>query len=374
MEKKVLKKLIEIASGRMKADLVIKNCKVVDVYSSKIIEGDIAICEGLIAGIGSYEGEKIIDAAGKYAAPGFIDSHIHIESAYVSPEEIGKLLVPHGGTTIIADPHEIVNVCGIKGLDYMMEASKNTLLDIKYMIPSCVPATPFEDSGAIVDDAKIKESILRNNVLGLGEFMNFPGIINGDDYDLDKVMVAKKANKIIDGHCPGIYDKDLNAYVSVGISNDHECSTVEEMNDRISRGVYVLLREGSACHNLRDLAKGVTYNNSRRCLLCSDDRQPKTILEKGHLDNHLKICVEEGIDSITAIQMATINAAECFGLKDRGAIAPGLRGDIVLLKDLKDFKVENVLIEGKEVAREGKYLIETKKYDLQHNNLEEILR
>ncbi|MDP0488718.1 MAG: adenine deaminase [Fusobacterium sp. JB020] len=364
MKKKVLKRLIEIASGRMKADLVIKNCKVVDVYSSKIIEGDIAICEGLIAGIGSYEGEKMIDAAGKYAAPGFIDSHIHIESAYVSPEEIGRLLVPHGGTTIIADPHEIVNVCGIKGLDYMMEASKNTLLDIKYMIPSCVPATPFEDSGAIVDAAKIKEPILRNNVLGLGEFMNFPGIINGDDYDLDKVMVAKKANKIIDGHCPGIYDKDLNAYVSVGISNDHECSTVQEMNDRISRGVYVLLREGSACHNLRDLAKGVTYNNSRRCLLCSDDRQPKTILEKGHLDNHLKICVEEGIDSITAIQMATINAAECFGLKDRGAIAPGLRGDIVLLKDLKGFKVENVLIEGKEVAQEGKYLIETKKYDI----------
>ncbi|MFK4785604.1 adenine deaminase [Fusobacterium sp. MFO224] len=364
MEKKVLKKLIEVASGREKADLVIKNCKVVDVYSSKIINGDIAICEGIIAGVGSYEGAKTIDAHGKYAAPGFIDSHIHIESAYVSPEEIGKLLIPHGGTTIIADPHEIVNVCGIKGLDYMMEASKNTVLDIKYMIPSCVPATPFEDSGAVVDAKKIDGPILRDNVLGLGEFMNFPGIINGNDYDLEKIMVAKRSNKIIDGHCPGIYDKDLNAYVSVGIRNDHECSTIEEMEDRISRGVYVLLREGSACHNLRDLAKGVTVNNSRRCLLCSDDRQPKTILELGHLDNHLKICVEEGIDPITSIQMATINAAECFDLKDRGAIAPGLRGDIVLLEDLKNFKVKNVLVKGKEVACEGKYIPKTERYDI----------
>jgi adenine deaminase len=364
MEKKVLKRLIEVASGREKADLVIKNSKVVDVYSSKIINGDIAICDGIIAGIGSYDGKKVIDAKGKYAAPGFIDSHIHIESAYVSPEEIGKLLLPHGGTTIIADPHEIVNVCGINGLDYMMGAAKNTVLDIKYMIPSCVPATPFEDSGAIIDAEKIKEPILRENVLGLGEFMNFPGIINGEDYDLEKIMVAKNSNKIIDGHCPGIYGKDLNAYVSVGIKNDHECSTIEEMDDRISRGVYVLLREGSACHNLRDLVKGVTKNNSRRCLLCSDDRQPKTILELGHLDNHLRICIEEGIDPITAIQMATINAAECFNLKDRGAIAPGLRADIVLLDDLTNFKVQEVLVKGEKVAESGEYLLETKKYDI----------
>lgn len=364
MTKEQLKKLVDVAAGRELADLVIKNGKIVDVYSARIIEGDIAISDNLIAGIGNYQGKKEIDVNGKYIAPGFIDGHIHIESSYVSPEEIGKLLVPHGGTCIIADPHEIVNVCGIKGLDYMMEAAKNTVLDIKYMVPSCVPCTPFENAGAIIDADKMKEPIIRENVLGLGEFMNFPGVISGDSDVLDKIMVAKEYGKIIDGHSPSIVGNNLNAYVSVGIRNDHECATVEEMQDKISRGVYVLLRQGSACHDLRNLLKGVTKENSRRCVLCSDDRQPKTILELGHLDNHLQICVEEGIDPITAIQMATLNAAECFGLKDRGAVAPGLRADLVVIEDLKDFKITNVLIEGKEVARDGKYLLETKKYSI----------
>lgn len=362
MTKESLKKLIDVAAGRVPADMVIKNCKVVDVYSGKIVEGDIAISENLIAGIGSYEGKNIIDACGKYATPGFIDSHIHIESSYVTPEELGKLIVPHGGTCIVADPHEIVNVCGIKGLDYMMEAAKNTVLDIKYMIPSCVPCTPFENAGAIIDADKMREPITRDNVLGLGELMNFPGVVAADSEVLDKVLVAKEYSKLIDGHSPGIAKNLLNAYVSVGIRTDHECSTVEDMHERIARGVYVLLREGSACHDLRNLLKGVTKENSRRCLLCSDDRQPKTMLELGHLDNHLQICVEEGIDAITAIQMATINAAECFGMKDRGAIAPGLRADIVLLEDLQDFKVTNVLIEGREVARDGEYLLEITKH------------
>ena len=364
MTKESLKKLIDVAAGRIPADTVIKNCKVVDVYSGKIIEGDIAISENMIAGIGSYKGNNIIEANGKYATPGFIDSHIHIESSYVSPEELGKLIVPHGGTCIIADPHEIVNVCGIVGLDYMMEAAKNTALDIQFMIPSCVPCTPFENAGAIIDASKMREPVTRNNVLGLGELMNFPGVVAADSDILDKVLVAKEYSKLIDGHSPGIDKNLLNAYVSVGIRTDHECSTIEDMHERIARGVYVLLREGSACHDLRNLLKGVTKENSRRCLLCSDDRQPKTMLELGHLDNHLRICVEEGIDAITAIQMATINAAECFGLKDRGAIAPGLRADIVLMEDLEKFKVTNVLIEGKEVARDGKYLLETKKYSI----------
>ena len=364
MTKESLKKLIDVAAGRIPADTVIKNCKVVDVYSGKIIEGDIAISENMIAGIGSYKGNNIIEANGKYATPGFIDSHIHIESSYVSPEELGKLIVPHGGTCIIADPHEIVNVCGIVGLDYMMEAAKNTALDIQFMIPSCVPCTPFENAGAIIDASKMREPVTRNNVLGLGELMNFPGVVAADSDILDKVLVAKEYSKLIDGHSPGIDKNLLNAYVSVGIRTDHECSTIEDMHERIARGVYVLLREGSACHDLRNLLKGVTKENSRRCSLCSDDRQPKTMLELGHLDNHLRICVEEGIDAITAIQMATINAAECFGLKDRGAIAPGLRADIVLMEDLEKFKVTNVLIEGKEVARDGKYLLETKKYSI----------
>ena len=359
-----LKKLIDTAAGRIPADLVIKNCKVVNVFSGKIQEGDIAFSGDQIAGIGEYEGKEVIDAEGRYAAPGFIDSHIHIESSYVCPEEIGRLLVPHGGTTIMADPHEIVNVCGIAGLDYMMKAAENTVLDVKYELPSCVPATPWEHSGAVIDAEAMKEPITREGIAGLGEFMNFPGVINAADSDLDKIIVAKREGKFVDGHGPGIAGKDLNAYAAARIAADHECSTVEEMNDRLDRGMYILLRQGSACHNLRTLIKGVTPENSRRCLLCSDDRQPKTILHEGHLDNHLRICVEEGLDAVTAIRMATLNAAECFDLKDRGAIAPGYRADVVLLDDLKDFHVNRVFIQGALVAEEGKYLPEIKRYDI----------
>ncbi|AUS98280.1 adenine deaminase [Clostridium thermosuccinogenes] len=365
MEKHSLKKRIDTAAGRRPADLVIKNCRIVDVYNSTIIEGkSIAISDGCIVGIGDYQGVHEIDAQGQYAAPGFIDSHIHIESSYVTPEEIGRLLVPHGTTTIIADPHEIVNVCGMEGMNYMLEASKGTKLDIRYMLPSCVPATPFENAGAVIDAAKMKEPLRDSRILGLGEFMNYPGVVEADDEVMNKLLIAINGGKLIDGHSPGLTGKELNAYVACGIHTDHECSTEEEMLDRLSRGLYILLREGSACHNLRTLLKAVTPANSRRCLLCSDDRQPETILKLGHLDNHLRICVEEGISPVTAIQMASLNAAECYGLHDRGAIAPGLRADIVLLDNLKDFNVQRVFIQGEEVAREGKYLPEIRRCDI----------
>lgn len=364
MKKESLRKLIEVSSGRAPADVVIKNCKVVNVFSGKILEGDIAISDDQIAGIGSYEGKEEIDAQGRYAAPGFIDSHIHIESSYVSPEELGRMLVPHGGTTIIADPHEIVNVCGIRGLDYMMEAAKGTVLDIKFVMPSCVPATPFEHSGAVINAPEMKEPITRENMIGLGEFMNYPGVIAADDTVLDKILLAKEHNKIIDGHGPGLTGKALNAYVSAGILADHECETPADMEEHLNAGMYIMLREGSACHNLRTMIKGVTPENSRRCILCSDDRQPKTMLHEGHLDNHMRICVKEGLDPIMVIRMATLNAAECFRLHDRGAIAPGYRADIVLLDDLKDFHVDKVWVAGKLAAEHGVYLPEVSHYDI----------
>lgn len=364
MQKEELKKLILTAGGARKADTVIKNCKVVNVFSGKIVEGDIALCGDQIAGVGEYEGEVEIDAEGRYAAPGFIDSHIHIESSYLSPEELGRLLVPHGGTTIIADPHEIVNVLGIPGLDYMMNAAKNTKLDIKYMLPSCVPATPFENAGAVIDAVDMEDPILRDNILGLGEFMNFPGVVNGDDATLDKLMVAKDAGKLIDGHSPGLTGKALNAYCAARIRADHECDTLQDFEERLDNGMYVMLRQGSACKNLKSLLPAVTPENSRRVIFCSDDRQPKTILEEGHLDNHLRLCVEEGLDPITAIRMASLNAAECFGLDDRGAIAPGYRADIVLLDDLKDFSADKVWVAGQLTADQGKYLPEVLKEDI----------
>jgi len=363
MTKEQLKKLIDTASGRIPADLVIKNCKVVDVYSGTITKGDIAISDGIIAGVGTYSGTKETDAGGLFASPGFIDSHIHIESCFVTPEEIGRLLTPHGATTIIADPHEIVNVCGIKGLDYMMKASEETALDVKFMLPSCVPATVFENSGAVIDAPAMEEPLGRKDVLGLGEFMDYPGVVNGVDGDIDKLAAAHAAGKIIDGHSPGLTGLSLNAYAAAGIHDDHECSTLKEMQERISRGMYVLMRQGSACHDLRTLVQGVTEENSRRCLLCSDDRQPKTIFEEGHIDGHLSVCVSEGIDPVTAIRMASLNAAECFRLYDRGAIAPGLRADIVLFEDLRKFTVRKVYIAGEKVAEDGKYLREVKRID-----------
>lgn len=365
MNKELLKQVIDVAAGRVQADLVIKNCKVVDVYNCRIIEGDIAVIRGIIAGVGQYRGEEEIDAKGQYAAPGFIDSHIHIESSFVTPEEIGRLLVPHGATTIIADPHEIVNVCGITGMNYMLDAGEETALDIKFMLPSCVPSTPFEHAGAVLDAKSMEEAFKDKRILGMGEFMNFPGVVSGAQDSIEKLMTAIEDGKVIDGHSPGICGKELNAYAAAKIRTDHECSTLEEMEDRLSRGMYVLMRQGSACHNLRTLLGGVTQANSRRCLLCSDDRQPETIFREGHMDGHLRICVEEGVDAFTAIQMASLNAAECFHLEDRGAIAPGLRADIVLLEDLKDFQVKKVWIEGKLAAEEGEYILPVKRHDIE---------
>ncbi len=365
MDKSSLKSRIDAAAGRIPADVVIKNVKIVDVYSGSIIEGkSIAIKDGYIAGVGDYDGIRVIDAKGQYAAPGFIDSHIHIESSYVTPEEIGRLLVPHGTTTIIADPHEIVNVCGMTGMDYMLEAAKGTKLDILYMLPSCVPATPFEHAGAVIDAAAMTEPLKNPRILGLGEFMNYNGVIDAEDAVLDKLMAALGEGRLIDGHCPALSGKGLNAYAAGGIHTDHECSTTQEMLDRISLGMYVLMRQGSACHDLRNLLQAVTPANSRRCLLCSDDRQPETIFREGHIDGHLRICVQEGIDPVTSIRMASLNAAECFGLRDRGAIAPGLRADIVLLDDLKQFNVNMVFIKGEEAARGGRYLPEVRHCDI----------
>ncbi len=363
MDKKRLAELIDVAAGREFCDLVLKNCKIIDVFSHSIIEGNVGVHKGIIVGIGDYKGVETIDLEGKYLSPGLIDGHIHIESSYVSPEELGKLLVPCGTTTIIADPHEIANVSGLAGLDYMIEASYNTKLDIKYMLPSCVPATSFENAGAVIKAEDMVSHIEKKEILGLGEFMDFPGVINVNSMVIDKLKLAINKGKLIDGHSPGVVGKDLNAYVLPGIHTEHECETAQDMKDRLERGMYILLRHGSACQELEFLINEVTEQNSRRCLFCSDDRQIKTILEDGHLDNHLRISVKSEIDPITAIQMATLNAAECFRLTDRGAIAPGYRADLVVLEDLKEFKVKTVFINGEKVAENNKYLFDIEKVD-----------
>ena len=357
MDKKALKRLIDVAAGREPADLVLKNANVIDVYQAEMISGDLAIVDGKIAGInGEYQGKETIDLKGKIVAPGFIDPHIHVESSYVTPEEFSRLLVPHGTTTVLADPHEIVNVLGLSGLDYMIEAAKETALDIRYMMPSCVPATNMENAGAVIEAADMISSFEKKQVDGLAEFMNFPGVIHAQDEVLDKLLAAKERGLRIDGHSPMVFNEELNAYAAAGIANDHECSTVEDLKDRIARGMYVFLREGSVTQNLRTLLNGVTDNNYQRCVLSADDLQAKTILEKGHLDNSIRICIEEGVSPLRAIQMATINAAQCCQLTDRGAIAPGLRADLVIFSDLAQPEIEATYIKGKLVAEKGTYL------------------
>jgi adenine deaminase len=360
MNKKILKNLIDTAAGREPADVVIRNGLIADVYSGCFIEADLAVCSGLIAALGekgSYEGREIVDAGGLYVLPGYIDSHIHIESSFLCPSELARLLIPLGTTALIADPHEIVNVCGMAGFDYMLRAAEKLPLEIKFMAPSCVPATAFEHNGAVVGVEDLRPALENKRVLGLGEMMDYEGLVHGDGVILDKILLALGRNKLIDGHSPGLTGGTLNAYLAGFIHTDHECSTPEEMRERLARGVYVMLRQGSACRDLRRLLPAVTPENSRRCLLCSDDCQAGTILEEGHMDKDLRICVEEGLDPMTAIRMATLNPAECFGLDDRGALGPGKKADLVLVRDLTSFKTEQVFINGVLAAREGRCLL-----------------
>lgn len=365
MEKQKLIKLIDVAAGRKKADLVLKNAKIVDVFQAKILIGDIAISDGYIAGIGgSYQGVEERNYTGKYVAPGFIEAHIHIESSYVSPEEFSRVFIPRGTTTILADPHEIVNVAGLKGLDYMVNAAKNAKMDIRYMMPPCVPATNFETSGANLYADDMEDALKTGEVDGLAELMNFPGVINADDKMIDEILMAKKYGARIDGHAPQVVGKDLNAYIAAGPANDHECSTLEEAEERLARGVYLLLREGSVTQDLRKLLPIVNTANSRRCLLSGDDVQAKTAINKGHLDNSIRICIDEGLNPITAIQMATLNPAEYCGLNDRGAIAPGRRADMFVFESLEDFAVEETYILGEKLSQGNKYLGEVNYYPI----------
>lgn len=353
-----LRRRIDIAAGRKKCELVIRNGKIVDLFSRELIEGSLAIDRGIIVGVGAYEGEKEIDARGAYLIPGLIDSHVHIESSLSTPPQFASAIMPRGTTTIIADPHEIGNVCGLDGLRYMLDASQALPLEIYFMLPSCVPATEFEHSGSVLDAGKLKSLIDDERVLGLGEMMDYPGLLQGADRVLDKLMLAHSRKKAIDGHSPMLEGKDLTAYAMAGVRTDHECSTVDELKDRLSRGMYVMLREGSAARNLRDLLQGVNPGNSRRCMFCTDDRQPEDILSDGHIDNHLRIAVQSGIDPFTALQMASLNAAECYHLSGKGALAPGYDADVVFVEDLKEFKVQRVLARGKTVAQDGKALFE----------------
>lgn len=349
------KNIIDVAAGRVPADKVLKNANYIDVFSCKIARGDIAVCGGKIAGVGSYSGEDELDCSRLFVLPGLIDGHVHIESSMLSVEEYARLALMHGVTAVICDPHEICNVCGDKGLEYMLAAAQNTPLDALFTVPSCVPSTDFETSGAELDADGVKSHISRGQFIALGEFMNYPAVVAGDKNALAKIAAALSAGKVCDGHAPNLSGNELNAYISAGISTDHECSTAEEAAEKVSKGMYVHIRRGSSERNL-DVAKAVTKENFRRFLTCSDDRHADDLLYGGHIDGELKKLVQAGIDPAVAVCMATLNAAECYNLGKVGAIAPGYAADLAIVKDISSFEVKYVFKRGNLVAKDGKCL------------------
>lgn len=362
--KNLIKTRIDVAAGRVKAQLVLKNAKVVNVFTEEIISGDVAIQDGIICGVGQYSGEKEVNLNGKYVAPGLIDGHVHIESSMVTPGQFAKTIMPKGTTTIIADPHEIGNVCGLEGIKYILDESENLPLDIFVMLPSCVPATSFENTGAVLLAEDLQKLIDHPRVLGLGELMDFPGVVSANSQIVDKIALAKENNKMIDGHGPIIEGNDLNAYVAAGVKTEHECETVEEMINRLRLGMYIQVREGSAARNLEALVQGVSKENLRRVLFCTDDRHPGDILKDGHIDNNVRLAIKNGIPAISAIKMATLNPAECYRLYDRGAIAPGYKADLIVFDGLHSFNIESVYKDGELVSEDGKSLFKVPDTDI----------
>lgn len=357
----MLKDRIDAAAGRIKAEIVLKNASYVDVFNCKVSFGDIAIYDGKIIGIGKYDGDEEIDLTGKVVLPGLIDGHVHIESSQLSPEEYAGVIVPHGTTTIIADPHEITNVCGMRGVDYIRHAAENVPLDIKIQLPSCVPSTPFETSGAILDGDDIKENISRDFINGLGEFMNYPGVVNADKEVVKKLSATEDCGKIIDGHAPSLSGQLLNAYVAGGITTDHECLTPDEIREKVSKGMYCHLRHSSVTDDLINNWSVVTSENLRRILICTDDRHLTDLIHKGHIDDALRVATKLGMNPLYAVIAATLNNAECYSLKKRGAIAPDYYADLAVVDNLTDFNVCMVFKDGKLVAKDGKPLFDTSK-------------
>lgn len=348
INRKLNKKLhvIDVAAGRAPADLVLKNATYVNVFSNELCHGDIAVAEGLIVGMGEYHGKVEVDVSGKLVLPGFIDAHIHLESSLVSPTEFAKAVLPHGTTTVITDPHEIANVMGTDGIEYMLQATEDLPVDVRFMLPSCVPATPLDESGANLDYRAIDSFYDHPRVQGLAEMMNYVGVVNGDGQVVEKIVASQAHHKKIDGHAPGLSGKDLNAYIAAGVYSDHECSDMEDAMNKLRLGQYIMIREGTAARNLEALMPLLTSQYMDRCMFCTDDKHPNDLLEKGHIDYIVKKAISLGADPIVAVKAACHNAARYFLLNNRGAIAPGYLGDFVIIDDFQHFEIEMVYKRG----------------------------
>ena len=348
INRKLLKKqrIIAAAAGREPADLVLKNATFVNVFSNELSTMDIAVAEGLIVGMGSYQGRSEVDCTGKIVLPGFLDAHIHLESSLVSPTEFVKAVLPHGTTTVVTDPHEIANVMGTDGIEYMLQATEDLPVDVRFMLPSCVPATPLDESGAILDYRAIDSFYDHPRVQGLAEMMNFVGAINGDEQTVEKIVAAQAHHKKIDGHAPDLQGNDLNAYIAAGVYSDHECHDVKGAIAKLERGQFIMIREGTAARNLEALMPLLTGKYADRCMFCTDDKHPNDLLEKGHIDYIVKKAISLGADPITAVKVACHNAARYFLLNNRGGISPGYLADFVIIDNFQNFNIEQVYKKG----------------------------
>ncbi|MCG6982022.1 MAG: adenine deaminase [Deltaproteobacteria bacterium] len=353
-----LAKRIEAARGDRPVDLLFRGAKVVNVFTGELAATSVAVYDGMIVGFGDRQAKEVVEVEGAILSPGFIDGHFHLESTLLVPGEFARAVLPHGTTTVVADPHEIANVAGVAGVEYMLEASEDIGLEIFYMAPSCVPATHMETAGAQLNGNDIEKLAQHPRVLGLAEMMNFPGVIFGDPAILDKL--ERFRDKVIDGHSPGLSGILLDAYLCGGIGSDHECTRLEEAREKLAKGMHIMLREGSQARDLEALAPLVTTETKHRCMLVSDDCHPEDLLELGHMNRVLKRAIELGIDPTTCIQLASLNPARYFGLRNLGAIAPGYQADIMVLESLESLEVSRVYKKGQLVAKDGKCLLAEK--------------
>jgi adenine deaminase len=347
-----LDKQLRVARGDGQADLLLMNANLINVLSGSIQKTHIAIFGDQIVGFGDYPAVKRVDLEGAYVCPGLFDGHVHIESSYLVPQEFAWAVVPRGTTTVVIDPHEIANVLGLEGIRYMLDETEDVPLDVYMMLPSCVPATNMETSGARLTSADLEMFLGIERVLGVGEMMNFPGVIERDPEVLKKILIAQR--KRIDGHSPGLTGRDLSTYISAGIRSDHETTDPDEAREKLENGMHLMIREGTTARNLEALLPAITSTNSRRAFFVTDDRHPMDLRDDGHVDAIVRKAIRFGLDPVIAIQMATLNAAEYFRLEQSGAIAPGYQADIVVFDDLKSFKIREVYKKGKLVARDGK--------------------
>lgn len=355
LDKELFRHQIEVAAKRKKAALVIKHAKVMDVFNQEWIDADVAVENGQIVGLGEYEGEQELDAAGQMLVPGFIDGHVHIESSMVTPAEFSKAVVPRGVTTVVTDPHEIANVSGITGIRFMLEEARKAALHIYFMLPSCVPAVSFERSGATLKAKDLKPLYQEKEVLGLAEVMDYVGVEQAEEDMLQKLLDAQNENKLIDGHLAGLTDRLINVYRTANVQTDHEVTTAQEALERVKRGMYVMLREGSVAKNVKNVLPAVNEKNARRFFFCTDDKHLDDLMAQGSIDEQVRMSIKAGLDPFLAYQMGSLNAAECFGLKTKGAIAPGYDADFMLVSDLHHVDISSVFIAGELVAQHGVY-------------------